>query len=221
MTMLVQDILNAIAVWGPWVLGVLIVISTVGIWRHWRQNRSLPRKTILWRVLVKGRWSGPLILSVVGLFLLKVQLAPLTDTLVTLHAGKDEKLPDISFRRVADDTLQHLHEFEGKVVVLNLWATWCPPCLKEMPTLDRLQASYKDRGLVVITLSDEPQERLQAYMQRHPMELLSGYTSSFEWLKIETFRPFTLIIDRKGILRQHVFGELSYEDFELNIRPYF
>lgn len=218
--MLVQKILNAVALWGPWALGVLMAISTVGIWRYCRQNRSLPRKTLLWRVAVKGWWSGALILSVVGLFLLKVQCAPLIDTLVTLQAAKGERVPDISFRRVGDDTLQHLHEFEGKVVVLNLWATWCPPCRKEMPTLDRLQASYKDDGLVVITLSDEPRERLQEYFERHPVELLNGYTSSFEWLKIEAFRPITLIIDRNGILRQHVFGELSYEDFELNIRPH-
>ncbi len=219
MTTLIQNSFNAVAVWGPWVLGVLIVISTVGIWRHWRQNQSLPRKTILWRV-VTGWWSTALTLSVVGLFLLKVQLAPLTDTLVTLHVAKDKRVPDITFHRVADDTLQHLHEFEGKVVVLNLWATSCPPCLQEIPTLDRLQASYKDRGLVVIIVSDEPRERLQEYFKRHPVELLSGYTSSFDWLKIETFRPFTLIIDRKGILRNHFFGAQSYETFVLNIRPY-
>lgn len=220
MTMLVQDMLNAVAVWGPWVLAVLMAISAVGIWRHWHQDQSLPLKTLLWRVVVSGRWSTALILSVVGLYLLKVQCAPLTDTLVTLRETKDERVPDISFRRVADDTLLHLHEFEGKVVVLNLWATWCPPCLKEMPTLDRLQASYKDRGLVVITLSDEPRKRLQEYFEKHPVGLVSGYTSSFKWIKIETFRPFTLIIDRKGILRRHIFGELSYEDFESYIRPY-
>ena len=42
MTMLVQNILNALAVWGPWFLTVLIAISTVGIYRHWRRDRSLP-----------------------------------------------------------------------------------------------------------------------------------------------------------------------------------
>lgn len=220
MTMLVQNILNALALWGPWFLTALIAISTVGIYRHWRRDRSLPIRTLLWRVGVSGRWSTALVLSAVALYLLKVQCAPLTDTLVTLHAAMDQRIPDISFRLVADDTVQHLREFEGKVVVLNLWATWCPPCLNEMPALAHLQASYEDRGLLVILLSDEPRPRLQEYLERNPLGLLSGYTSSFDWLMIETFRPFTLIIDRNGILRQAFFGAISYEDFESIVRPY-
>ncbi len=218
--MLVQQILNAAAAWGPWALVLLMAISTMGTWRYCRLNRSLPRKALLWRAVAKGRWSTAFVLSAVGLFLLKVQCAPFTNTLQTLQAATDTKLPDISFRRVADDTLQHVREFEGKVVVLNLWATWCPPCVNEMPALARLQASYADRGLVVITLSDEPRARLQEDLQTWQVGLLSGYTDSFEWLKIEDFRPFTLIIDRQGILRRHVFGEQSYEDFESHIRPY-
>ena len=218
--MLIHNIVNAIAVWGPWVLEVLMAISAVGLWRYCRQNRSLPLRTLLWRLVVKTNWSGLLILSGVGLFLMKVQCAPLTNALVTLHATEGESVPDISFRLVADDTLQHLQEFEGKVVVLNIWATWCPPCIEEMPALDRLQAEYKDRGVVVIALSDEPREILQAYFEKHPVELISGYISSLEWLDVESFRPLTLIIDRKGRLRHHGFGALSYEDFEAGIRPH-
>ena len=198
----------------------MIVISTVGIWRFCRKNRSLSRKTVLWKVLSKGGWSTVLTFSVIGLYLLKVQVAPLTNTLATLTAATGESVPDISFRRVADDVPQHLHEFAGKVVLLNLWGTWCPPCREEMPTLERLQATYKDQGLVVITLSDEPREKLQAYHEKFPVDLLRGYTSAFEWLEIETFRPLTIVIDREGILRHHVFGSLSYEEFESSIRPY-
>jgi peroxiredoxin len=43
----------------------------------------------------------------------------------------------------------------GKVVLLNFWATWCPPCLKEMPAMERLHQAYKDRGLVVLGLSQD------------------------------------------------------------------
>lgn len=43
----------------------------------------------------------------------------------------------------------------GKVVLLNFWATWCPPCLKEMPAMERLHRAYKDRGLVVLGLSQD------------------------------------------------------------------
>lgn len=220
MTMFLQNILNIFALRGVWILSIFIAISIVAIWYQWHHNQSLSMKARIKRVAFNGWGSGLFILSVVGIYLIKVQCAPLFDTLATLNIAKNESLPDISFRRVDDDTIHHLHEFEGKVVVLNLWATWCPPCLKEMPTLDQLQSSYKDRGLVVITLSDEPRERLQAYFERHSLELLSGYTSSFEWLKIKNFRPLTLFIDRNGVLRQHVFGELSYANFESIIQPF-
>lgn len=89
-----------------------------------------------------------------------------------------------------------------------------------MPSLERLQEAYKDRGLVVITLSDEPRESLRKFFQKHPVDLLCGYTDSFDWLKIEDFRPLTLVIDRNGILRKHFFGASSYEELESHIRPY-
>ena len=53
-------------------------------------------------------------------------------------------------RSLADD--------RGKVIVLNLWATWCPPCREEMPTLERLQERYGKEGVVVIAVSDESTE---------------------------------------------------------------
>lgn len=53
----------------------------------------------------------------------------------------------------ADGFETKLQNFRGKVVVLNLWATWCAPCIEEMPTLAALQAAYKDRDLVVVPVS--------------------------------------------------------------------
>ena len=52
-----------------------------------------------------------------------------------------------------DGHLELLSQYRGKVVVLNLWATWCTPCLQEMPTLDRLQRRYKEAGLEVIPVA--------------------------------------------------------------------
>ena len=216
---LFQTAVDAIAKWGPWLLVLLMAMSLVRLWHLWRKNRSLTPKASV-SSLLKSSWFSWLIVSGIGLWLLKIQLAPLTSSLTTLQAIRGEPVPDLSFRRVSDDALHHVREFEGKVVLLNLWATYCPPCIQEMPTLSRLQAAYKDRGLVVVTLSDEPRERLQHFLKKHPIEVLSGYTPSFEWLKIENFRPITRIIDRDGILRKHFIGKSDYEGFEAHIKPY-
>jgi thiol-disulfide isomerase/thioredoxin len=214
-----RQLLDATAVWGPWGLAGVAALSVVGLVRIWIRNQSAPGNLRL-RALFRSGWCSWLVFAGIGLFLLEIQLAPLTGALATLHAGKNERLPEVSFRGLSDDAVRRLRDFEGKVVVLNLWATWCPPCIQELPTLNRLQAAYKDQGLVVIALSDEPPDALREFFKKHPVDLLAAYTGSFDWLRIEAFRPFTLIVDRQGILRQHAFGALSYEGFESLIRPH-
>ncbi len=63
-------------------------------------------------------------------------------------------------------TLQELH---GKVVLVNFWATWCPPCRKEMPDLDALYRQYKDQGLVILALSDETADKVVPFLTAHPV----------------------------------------------------
>lgn len=67
-------------------------------------------------------------------------------------APAPKALPEIAFTD-ADDKALKLADYRGKVVLLNFWATWCAPCVKEMPSLDRLQAALGKDGLVVLPLS--------------------------------------------------------------------
>ena len=61
---------------------------------------------------------------------------------------------DIKFINASGE-INTLEDFQGSVVVVNLWATWCAPCRKEMPDLDALQRDYSDRGLVVLALNED------------------------------------------------------------------
>jgi len=61
-------------------------------------------------------------------------------------------------------TLQSLH---GKVVLVNFWATWCPPCRKEMPDLEVLYNQFKDQGFVVLAISDEDKAKVQSFIAAH------------------------------------------------------
>jgi len=215
---IVQNALNLIAVWGPAALVLLTAISLWRLWSIYRKEPPVARPKRLWR-LVRSPSFWLLHFSLVTLYLIKIQMAPMSRSLATLTATRGQPVPQMTFRGVADDVSHDLNEFKGKVVLLNLWATWCPPCVREMPVLDRLHKTYGDQGLVVIALSDEAPEHLRRFFARQPVQLLSGYTPSLDWLRIESFRPFTLVIDRQGILRDHVFGVQDYDGWEATVRP--
>jgi len=212
-----QFLMDAVAKWGSMLLLVMTGIPAIRLWGLMQRRRELTRQGLL-RAVVKDVWW--IVTFAILIWVLEVRLAPLTRSLVTLQAGRGERVPDISFRSASDGSLHHLGEFKGKVLLLNLWATYCPPCIKELPVLARLQAVYRDRGLVVIALSDESAEAVTAFLTEHPVQLLGGSAESLDWLKLEAFRPMSVVIDRQGILRTHFFGDLDYDGFEEFVRPF-
>jgi cytochrome c biogenesis protein CcmG/thiol:disulfide interchange protein DsbE len=112
-------------------------------------------------------------------------------------------------------TLRDLH---GKVVVLNFWATWCAPCVEEMPSLVQLQQRFKDKGLSVVGVSidvdgDAYHKFLKDYKidfvtVRDPDQKTSSLYGSFKW-------PETYIIDRDGIVRRKFIGPVEWSQPEI------
>ena len=88
-----------------------------------------------------------------------------------LKAAMAKLEADDQSRQKADFTLTDLNgkswtlsELRGKVVLVNFWATWCPPCRKEMPDLEALYNRFKDQGLVILAISDEEAEKVQPFI---------------------------------------------------------
>jgi thiol-disulfide isomerase/thioredoxin len=96
-----------------------------------------------------------------------------------------------------------LAAFRGKVVLLNVWATWCPPCRKEMPTLDRLQAALGGPGFAVVALSIDQGDTstVQAFFAQTGITRLHPYVDTFGEATGSLGAggiPLTLLIDRDG-----------------------
>ena len=96
-------------------------------------------------------------------------------------------------------TLQSLH---GKVVLVNFWATWCPPCRKEMPDLDALYRKFKDKGLVVLAISDEEMAKVKPFLAERSLGfpiLLDPGRKINDLFHVDGI-PKTFIYDREGKL---------------------
>lgn len=137
----------------------------------------------------------------------------------------NKNAPDFAFKLVADDSPRSLADYRGKVIVLNLWATWCPPCREEMPMLERLQERYGNEGVVVIAVSDESTEQQAKFKEFAHMSFVKGHIDPGTriaglYIHPDVARPVTHIIDRNGILRGTLIAGQSYESFERNIKPY-
>ncbi|MBT8133571.1 MAG: TlpA family protein disulfide reductase [Gammaproteobacteria bacterium] len=113
-----------------------------------------------------------------------------------------------------DDAGHRLHDYRGKVVVLNFWATWCPPCVEEIPSLGRLQRAFSNDDLVVLSIDiGESREDVESFLQKIPADfpvLLDPDGSTVKQWKIIAF-PTTFIIDRKGIIKLAYFGGLEWD----------
>jgi len=95
-----------------------------------------------------------------------------------------------------------LRQLSGKVVLVNFWATWCPPCRKEMPDLDAIYRKFRDKGLVILAISDEDRAKVVPFLAAHkvsyPVLLDPGRTVND--LFIVRGIPKTFVYDRSGRL---------------------
>lgn len=95
-----------------------------------------------------------------------------------------------------------LRDLRGKVVLVNFWATWCPPCRKEMPDLDALYKKFKDQGFVILAIDDEEVAKIKPYLAEHPVTypvLLDPGRKANDMFRIDGI-PKSFVYDREGKL---------------------
>ena len=122
---------------------------------------------------------------------------------------KPIRLPDLQ------DKLQGLPT--GKVVLLNFWATWCPPCRKEVPSMVKLYSQLKDKGFEIVAVSvDRNRDDVVRFVKEQSMNFTVLHdVSSSTAQQFGVFRyPETFIIDRSGKVRQHLNGAVEWMEPE-------
>jgi cytochrome c biogenesis protein CcmG, thiol:disulfide interchange protein DsbE len=129
-----------------------------------------------------------------------------------LNIGDRE--PELSVAAFPSGSLD-LKSYRGKVVILNLWATWCPPCVDETPSLVQFAQKMQDRGVAVVSLSvDDNQTALQSFIDKYhidypvgrdPDRSLSAHLGTVQF-------PESYIFDRRGRLAEKVIGAIDWSD---------
>ena len=133
-------------------------------------------------------------------------------------------LPDFSLTTLAGETISS-QDYDQKVLVVNFWATWCPPCRKEIPEFVDLQARYGEQGLQFIGIALQRPEEVLAFMAEYRMNypVLAAELEVVELARIYGNEigalPYTVIIDRQGAIRFVHRGELPGHEAEAVIRP--
>jgi thiol-disulfide isomerase/thioredoxin len=124
-----------------------------------------------------------------------------------MSGGRDAGVADVVMAtRLADlgGQSQPLSQWRGKVLVVNLWATWCEPCREEIPAFVRLQDKYRARGLQFVGIAIDRRDPVQAFVREFGMNypVLLGGIETVEMSRRVGNRvgalPFTIIIDRNG-----------------------
>jgi len=141
-----------------------------------------------------------------------------------LQTKAAQQRPDFSLPDMHDQ-LRHISEWDGKVILLNFWASWCPPCREELPDFVRLYENYGAQGFVVVGVAIDKKQDIADFMDSVGVEY-PVMISELEGIRIsQTYGnrlgalPYSVIINREGqIISSHT-RLLTYADVEGMIRP--
>jgi thiol-disulfide isomerase/thioredoxin len=159
-----------------------------------------------------------LLLSVLSVALLSYKLSRITpsDPSQSFFAAS---FPDVR------GTPQNISQWRGKVIVVNFWASWCPPCREEMPSLDAMQTKYASKGVQFVGISAEDADKLQQFSKEVKVgyPLLAGDIDAMSMAQSlgndKSILPYTVVFDKHGKLARAWFGIVDISELESTLVP--
>lgn len=173
------------------------------------------------------QWFPPIRLAIGVIVALSLQqtFTPEVTATPSLWVQDDERnvvrigdqAPDFSLQDLRGESMRLSH-FRGKVVLLNFWATWCGPCLIEMPALEQLYQRFARKDFEILAISTDPQgaavtrpfqrERGLTFPILHDPDMHVGLTYGVRTL------PLSFVVDRRGVIRKKIFGARDWNSPE-------
>ena len=141
---------------------------------------------------------------------------------ISAQRAASKKAPDVSLRDLKGKIVK-IEDFKGKIVLLNFWATWCAPCLAEVPELIKWQKEYENQGLQIIGITYPPTSRLKvrSFARRNKINypILFGSKKTKAMFDVGETMPLTVVIDREGNVVEFIEGVIFPEEFDEKIKP--
>ena len=124
-----------------------------------------------------------------------------------------------------EDQPRSVQDWDGQVIMLNFWATWCPPCVREIPAFNQLYQTYKGQGFTIIGIALDNKQDVIDFINpmgvEYPILLgdQQGIKVTQEYGNNLGVLPYTVIIDRQGRITARHRNEISFEEAEQLIKP--
>ena len=123
-----------------------------------------------------------------------------------------------------DGKLANLNEWQGKVLVVNFWASWCPPCVEEMPALDHLQQEYLQKNVLFVGIGIDSPSNIREFLKNTPVSYpiviggLEGSNVSKQMGNTQGALPYTVIIDARGRSVYTKLGKIDEDELNKAIK---
>ncbi len=133
-----------------------------------------------------------------------------------IAAGQGEQAPDFSLKDLEGNNVT-LADYKGKVVFLNFWATWCPPCRQEIPDFIKAYEKHKDNGLVILGVAVSDKENsVRSFVEKNKISypVAMGDVKIVQDYEPGQYIPATIVIDRNGKIHDKHVGVMDMSQVE-------